>query len=297
MKTDRARAAPSSAGRCTESAYVDRAVALLTRHGKERVIGPPLEARLGALLRLDDGYDTDSLGTFTRDVPRALGQRETATRKALIATERSGLPLGLGSEGVFGPDPFTGLLPWNLEMVVMVDRERDIVVVGTAQGPASFGHLRSDSWDAVAGFARERGFPAQQLVVRPESQDDPRIRKGIDSWSALAAAFDAAQRQARDGHVFVETDGRAFANPERMTRIGEAAEDLVARLRSRCPTCHTPGFGPVERVRGLPCAACGAPTREVLEEIHGCLKCDCREARPTGTRRHADPAHCDQCNP
>ena len=297
IKTVPVTAVLSPAGRCPESAYADRTVALLTRHGKERVIGPSLEAGLGALLRLDDGYDTDSLGTFTRDVPRPLGQRETATRKALIAIERSGLPLGLGSEGVFGPDPYTGFLPWNLEMVVMVDRERDIVVVGTAQGPATFAHLESDDWGEVAGFATERGFPAQQLVVRPEGQDDPRIRKGIDSWSALAAAFDAAQRESRDGQVFVETDGRAFANPERMTRIGEAAADLVARLCSRCPACGTPGFAPVDRIRGLPCAACGEPTRDVLEEIHGCLKCDCRIVRPASPRLHADPAHCDQCNP
>jgi hypothetical protein len=282
---------------CSESAYTGCAIALLTRHGKERVIGPPLEAMLGALLQLDDGYDTDSLGTFTRDVPRTLGQRETALRKAVIAIERSGLPLGLGSEGVFGPDPFTGLLPWNLEMLVLVDRDRDITVVGTAQGPASFAHLKSANWEAVADFARDRGFPAQHLVLRPEGQDDPRIRKGIDSWSALAAAFDEAQRQARDGQVFIETDGRAFANPERMTRIGEAARDLAARLCSRCPACQTPGFAAVERVRGLPCAACGAPTREVLEEIHGCLKCDCRIARPSSPRRHADPGNCDQCNP
>ncbi len=282
---------------CPASAYADRCVALLTRHGKERVIKPLFESRLGARLRVDDGYDTDSLGTFTRDVPRARGQRETAMRKAIMAIERNGLRQGLGSEGVFGPDPFTGLLPWNLEMVVMVDRERDIVVVGTAQGPANFAHLKSDDWSAVAGFATERGFPAQQVCVRPESQDDPRIRKGIDSWSGLAAAFDAAQRQARDGQVFVETDGRAFANPDRMTVIRQATEDLVARLCSRCPACQVPGFGLVERVSGLPCAACGAPTREALEEIHGCLKCDCRIARPASPRRHADPAHCDQCNP
>lgn len=279
------------------SPYSGLTLALLTRHGKERVIGPVLAAGLGARLRLDDGYDTDTLGTFTRDVPRTLGQRETATRKAIIATERSGLGLGLGSEGVFGPDPFTGLLPWNLEMLVLVDRERDIVVVGTAQGPASFGHVRSDNWDAVAAFAHERGFPAQQLVVRPQGEDDPRIRKGIADWGALSAAFDEAQRQAGNGQVFVETDGRAFANPQRMTRIGEAAEDLVARLRRLCPVCQTPGFGPVERVRGLPCADCGAPTHEVLEEIHGCLKCDCRIARPASPRSYADPAHCDQCNP
>ncbi|WP_363153733.1 DUF6671 family protein [Thiobacillus sp.] len=41
-----------------------------------------------------------------------------------------------------------------------------------------------------------------------------------------------------------------------------AAADLTARLASLCPACGTPGFWQVDRVAGLPCAGCGAPTRE-----------------------------------
>lgn len=288
---------PGFAPALPASPYAGRRIALLTRHGKERVVAPLLRQRLGAEVHLDGDYDTDRLGTFTRDIPRLLGQRETAARKARIAIERTGLPLGLGSEGAFGRDPVSGLLPWNVELVVLVDAERDIEVAGMDQGPTRFGHLSSGEWAEVERFARDQGFPRQQLVVRPAGEDDPRITKGIASWPGLEAAFARALEQADNGRAFVETDGRAHASPERMARIQRATADLVERLLCRCPACGTPGFAMVERIPGLPCAACGAPTRETRAEVHGCLKCAHRVSIANAGSNHADPGRCDGCNP
>ena len=47
--------------------YADQKIALLTQHGKERVIAPTLEPHLGCEVPLVTGFDTDQLGTFTRD--------------------------------------------------------------------------------------------------------------------------------------------------------------------------------------------------------------------------------------
>ncbi|HSM26634.1 MAG TPA: hypothetical protein VK855_00855, partial [Thioalkalivibrio sp.] len=55
-----------------------RTLVLLTRHGKERVIAPMLESALGCRVDLVDGFDTDQLGTFTREIPRAGTQLEAA---------------------------------------------------------------------------------------------------------------------------------------------------------------------------------------------------------------------------
>ena len=82
-----------------------------------------------------------------------------------------------------------------------------------------------------------------------------------------------------------------------MDNIRLAAEDLVKKLCSLCPACGTPGFWIVERVDGLPCADCGAPTRETRAEVHGCLKCAHRETRERINVEHADPSRCDYCNP
>jgi hypothetical protein len=279
------------------SVYAGRRVALLTQHRKERVIAPALQHALGCRVEIVTGYDTDRLGTFTREIPRPGTQLETARKKARIGMEMAGLPLGLASEGSFGPDPVAGLVPWNVELVVFIDDERGLEVVGVAQSGANHAHTQAADWAAVEAFARQTGFPQHHLVVRPDSENDPRIRKGIADWTSLAAAFAWAQQRSTSGQVSIEIDLRAHANPTRMNVIRLAAEDLAARLRSPCPSCGLPGFWTVERVAGLPCAACGAPTRETSAEVWGCLKCTHRQTRDRTDLGRADPGRCDACNP
>jgi len=277
--------------------YRNAQVALLTRHGKQRVIAPVLESSLSCRVKHVDAFDTDSLGTFTRDIPRLDTQIEAARKKARIGMELSGLPMGLASEGSFGPDPFIGLLPWNVELIVFLDAQRDLEIVGTAQGKASFAHLLSDQWKDVEAFARQMEFPEQQLVVRPETENNLHLRKGIASWQELETAFAWALGQSANGQVFVETDGRAHANPTRMATIELAAKNLANKLLSLCPACNTPGYWIVDHVTGLPCEMCGEPTREISAEILQCQKCDHREVRPSADRSYADAGCCDFCNP
>ena len=134
-------------------------------------------------------------------------------------------------------------------------------------------------------------------MVRPESEDDARLHKGIAAWAELEAVFAWALAESANGRVFVETDVRAHANPTRMHNIRLAAEDLVKKLGSLCPACATPGFWVVERVAGLPCESCGAPTREIRAEVHGCLQCTHRETRERTDREYADAGRCYDCNP
>lgn len=279
------------------AAFAGETIALLTQHGKERAIAPVLEPALACRVARVDGFDTDSLGTFTRDVPRPGTQLEAARRKARIGMELSGRAIGLASEGSFGPDPITGMLPWNREMVVLIDGRTDLEVVGFAQGPGQSAHLLTDDWAELEAFARRLEFPEHHLVVRPHGPDDPRLRKGIADRATLARAFDVCRAESADGRVFVEADLRAFANPTRMRRIAEATEDLLRRLRSACPACARPGYWIVEREPGLPCSACGHPTQSYRIEVWGCAGCAQREARPRTDRSFAEPQHCDRCNP
>ena len=209
----------------------------------------------------------------------------------------SGLSLGLASEGSFGADPFAGMFPWNVEFLIFIDGESGLEVVGVAQQATRFAHLLTDDWEQAAQFARQAGFPEHHLVVRPQSQDDPRIEKGLASWTALEAAFNQARGEAENGRVFLENDLRAHAHPTRMDVIRLVAADLAAKLNSLCPACGAPGFQVVERLSGLPCADCGAPTREIRADIHGCLKCAHRETRERADQQYADPGRCDYCNP
>ncbi len=279
------------------SRYAGQRVSLLTQHGKERAIAPVLAAALGCRVECVAGYDTDLLGTFTREIPRAGTQLDAARKKARIGMEISGLPLGLASEGSFGPDPFAGMFPWNVEFLIWIDSERGLEVVGVAQGTANFSHLLTADWAAAEAFARQSGFPEHHLVVRPEDAEDPRIHKGITAWTELEAAFAWALAESANGRVFVETDVRAHANPRRMENIRLAAEDLAQKLCSLCPACGTPGYWIIDRVTGLPCADCDAPTRESRADLYGCLGCERRETRERTDQQYADPGRCDYCNP
>ena len=49
-----------------EPPYLHARFALLTQHGKEAAVAPPLREVLGARLDVVSTFDTDTLGTFTR---------------------------------------------------------------------------------------------------------------------------------------------------------------------------------------------------------------------------------------
>ena len=98
--------------------YQGLQVALLTQHGKQDLLRAPLERALGCQLLHTSAYDTDTLGTFTGDVARDGSQREAARKKAQIAIDLTGAQVGLASEGAFDTDPFTGLMPWNTEVLL-----------------------------------------------------------------------------------------------------------------------------------------------------------------------------------
>jgi hypothetical protein len=175
--------------------------------------------------------------------------------------------------------------------------ERGIEVVGRAWQPGFQHHGVATDVASLDAIASRAGFPEHGPVVRPDHEDDPRVRKGLTSTEALHGAFQAALRESATGRVFVESDLRAHLNPSRMTVIASATRDLVERLARRCAASAAPGFGKVGIVEGLPCGLCGTPTREAVADAYGCVHCDHREHRPREGATRADPARCDVCNP
>lgn len=277
--------------------YKNRQVALLTQHGKEKVLAPTLQESVGCIVTKVEGYDTDLLGTFSRDIPRAGSQIEAARKKARKGMELSGLKLGLASEGSFGPDPFTGMFSWNVEILIWIDPENALEIVAMAQGKTNLAHKLVTTFEELETFAHQARFPEHYLMVRPEGEEDRRIRKGICEWDDLREAFIWAQEQSRNGSVFIETDMRAHANPTRMNIISQAADELAAKLASVCPVCKAPGYWVIERIAGLKCQRCGQPTHEMRAEIYGCSKCSYKTTIERTDKNYADPGHCDSCNP
>lgn len=279
------------------SMYQGQHMALLTQHGKQTLIGPVLEAATGCHVDLVTGFDTDQLGTFTRDIPRAGSQREAALKKARIGMRLGNSRIGLASEGAFVADPYTGLIPWNVELVVFIDDDNGLELTGIAQGPAKSGHQAVNNWEDVVAFAEEAEFPSHHLVVMAKDAHDAPIYKGLNDWTLLQKAYDQTASRSMKNVVIVENDLRAFCNPTRQKLIGAATNNLAQKLSSPCPVCAAPGYWTTRTVTGQPCAICASPTRQALADIWSCWHCGQSEEKRRPGALLADPSRCDRCNP
>lgn len=279
----------------------DEATAVLaTMHGKERVISPLLQVLLGLRTQLPADFDTDRFGTFSRDIPRADPPLETARAKITEAFKLvPRAAVGVASEGSFGPHPQIPFIPVDSEIVLLVDRCRGLEIAGHHVTPrTNFSHTVVSDLLAARTFAERVGFPAHGVIVIATVVDQPApdlfLRKHIETESDLFAAVREAIEISGSAHM--ETDMRAHRNPTRMRAIKRATIDLIHRYRSLCPQCSRPGFGVTQRLRGLQCATCGAPTDAMRAELLQCVGCAHRSERIVSTAL-ADPAVCDHCNP
>ena len=278
-------------------AYAGREVCLTTQHGKQRALARPFRAGLGAELVVSDG-DTDQLGTFSGEVERSADALTTSRRKAELGLERSGLRLGLASEGSFGPHPAVPLLTAGMEVLMFLDRERQLEVVEQhLELRTTYSRFRLEPGADPSPWLERIGFPSHAVIVRPEADPPVPCVKGIQSRRALEQAI-AACRVASNEPLVLDTDMRAHRNPTRMASIRRLGFQLVRRLASPCPTCAAPGWGRTGTRPGLPCSWCGSPTNLVAAEVWGCGACDHSETRPRSDgRQEADPGHCPYCNP
>ena len=277
--------------------FSKRSVSLLTKHGKEKVIAEVLGAQASCFVMQTDAYDTDLLGTFTQETPRYGSQLDAARKKAAIGMELLKLDLGLANEGAFINDPYAGIMPWNNELIVLVDQQHQLEITGFSSGPAQNENGYISHWEELTKFADSALFPSHYLVVKPTDEYHPQSRKGIQDLAELKDAFEWAKGLSSKGIVYVENDLRAFANPTRMENIRKAAIDLANKMNSACPECSTPGFWITDVKRGLPCNACGLATDEEIAKIWSCLKCGYQETEGMKVLRFADPSKCKHCNP
>lgn len=277
----------------------DRAI-IATMHAKEKVIAPIVERFLGLRLKVTTAVDTDTFGTFSRDIERTGSQLDAARAKIEAAFERTpDLHIGLASEGSFGPHPYIPFCALEREIVVLVDRRASLEIVGHhATLDTNFAHVVvTDAADGL-DFAERVGFPDHGVIVMGcrdgQPAHDLALIKDAATWGELTSAFH--QVIAKAGAAFVETDMRAHRNPRRMRAIKRATIDLARRARSPCPNCGRPGYALTERLPGLPCSWCGEPTLLTKADVQSCAGCSWRVERAVEAIA-ADPAHCGECNP
>ena len=79
--------------------FENRKLLIATKHGKEQVIAPLVEQALGVSCFVTTKFDTDTLGTFSGEVPRKEDALSTLRNKCLLAMEKNGCELGIANEG------------------------------------------------------------------------------------------------------------------------------------------------------------------------------------------------------
>jgi hypothetical protein len=284
-----------------ERPYRNEVAVLTTMHGKEKVIAPVLKDGLGLNVRLAGDVNTDRFGTFSRDIDRAGSQLDAARAKIAAGFEISpAARVGLASEGSFGPHPIIPFLALGREMVVLIDRDTGLELIGFDASPdTNYGHAIVSNMQDAAAFMEGVRFPEHGLIVMGCDGEQPAPQRLLIKDIIDQASLDFAIRQAIGicGSAFLEADMRAHRNPTRMAAIERATRDLVRRYLSLCPACAWPGFEVTERVTGLPCAWCGEPTQLIKTDVLACKQCGHRLERAATTETTANPGRCEGCNP
>ena len=266
-------------------------------HDKERALGPPFRRVLGAEIVVAR-LDTDTLGTFSGEVPRPDALVETAFLKAgMLFEARPDLDCALASEGSYGPIDRVPLAPGGVELLAFVDRKHGIRHVETMPTHRTTWRLQRfakgdpDRLLALKGM----GFPRFGVFVVCSSDMSQPI-KNLVTVEDVISAMDREAERSSDGLAVLYSDMRAHKNPLRMKVLRAAGFKLAKRLQQLCPKCHAPGWGPIGSRRGLPCEACGVPTHWIDFEIDGCNVCGHAEPRPRKDgRRTASRLSCKAC--
>lgn len=279
--------------------YQNQFAAIATIHHKERAIGPVLKKYLGLSLLCIDEFNTDSLGTFTGEIPREKNMLTTAKEKAKQAILRSNLHIGVGSEGSFGPHPYIPFLASGLEILVLIDSLTGNEVTVSHRFDTNYDNLITKPNENIISFLNKIDFPKHSVIVKPEvTTAKNQIIKGINVFEDLVAAIKSLSAYSQTGQVSIQTDMRAHLNPTRMRSLGILTKKLALRLSRLCPHCHAPGFGLVDVEKGLLCEECHLPTSLIIAEIYKCKLCGFSQKRhERNPNARASARWCNYCNP
>ena len=109
--------------------FQGRTLLIVTKHEKQKVIGPILEKELGVNCVVTDNFDTDILGTFTGEIERMDNPINTARHKCLMAMELANCDLAISSEGSFGPHPSLPFITAEDEFLLFLDKKNNLEII------------------------------------------------------------------------------------------------------------------------------------------------------------------------
>jgi hypothetical protein len=277
--------------------FAGRNLLIATKHDKEKVIAPILEANLGVKCVVDSHFDTDVLGTFSGEVERKDDAITTVRNKCLMAMKAGNADLAIASEGSFGAHPSIYFVPADDEILMLIDKKNKLEIIARhLSTETNFNASAIADLKQLKEFAEAAKFPSHGLILKKAEHDFTGMVKGITDWETLNSTFNYFIETFES--AYIETDMRAMYNPMRMETIKQATLNLVQKVKSTCPQCSTPGFDVVTVNKGLPCQLCSFPTRSTLSYTYTCAKCAyTKEEMYPNKKKYEDPMYCDSCNP
>ena len=277
--------------------YVDKRIALTTKHDKLRLIKPAFDEYVGCEL-FEVNLDTDQLGTFSGEIERHAPPRETAIHKARLGMRETGSLIGIASEGSVGPDPVVPFIHSNIEHLVLVDDQNGIVISEIHRSfEITAATITAAPDQDLTSFLEKADFPNHALIVRPNTQIKSNCIKGVNDLEQLQEAIAISSKLSPNGFVVIESDLRAMHSPSRQRNIEEVATLLAKRVSQLCPNCQMPGWGRVGYEKGLNCSECELENPDAIrQEKLGCVKCDHVDLGNV-IASVLDPAQCHFCNP
>lgn len=277
--------------------FENRELLIVTKHGKEEILKPLLESALNVKCISNTTFDTDTLGTFSGEVERKDDPLTTIRKKCTSAMSHYNCDLAVASEGSFGPHPSAFFSSVNDELVLFMDTKNNIEVIGRKVSlETNFTVKELTNLADFKVFLHQVKFPSHKVILR-----NP-YHKGIEIYKDIRTDDEAENifcfLREKYGKVLVETDMRAMNNPTRMSVIKEAAQNMLLKLNTPCPSCSSPGFSVTSSVAGLPCSNCNYPTRSILYDVFSCAKCTFSDKKYFPRNQYfEDPMYCDNCNP
>lgn len=279
--------------------FSGRKLVIATMHGKEKIIWPLLEKNLWVKIIVPSKFNSDTFGTFTREIKRDWNQIEAAKSKLLAAMQEESIDLWIASEWSFWPHPACPFIPWNFELVLLIDLKNNYELTWVYRTyETNFLSEYISNFHQAKIFAQKIWFPEHGIILRNNEKDMKNIWKDISNFNQLKEVTDKLLSKIFTKKIFIETDMRAHKNPTRMKAIKYACENLLTGLQSFCPSCKSPGYIISNIEKWLLCSQCKSATELPKYNISICKSCNYtlkEENKDYGSL--ADPGYCNYCNP
>ena len=152
--------------------FKDKKFLIASKHEKEKVMAPLLEAELGVKCIVAENFDTDLLGTFSGEVERKDDPITTARNKCQMAMQQYGCDLAVASEGSFGAHPQMFFVPADDEILLFLDKKNGLEIIARElTTDTNFNGDEMQTEKELKEFAKRVKFSSHGLIIRKSKED------------------------------------------------------------------------------------------------------------------------------